>query len=104
LTIQRPDSLVRYEGFVEIMCPLFSQRALQICIGSMRDVESGYGLDHLWPSFLGRPTARMAIIDAVAVAHTRPLGATYNVKAAIDEQAALFKAYQYTPLKYAGVR
>jgi len=104
LTVQKPNSVVRQEGFIEIMCPLFSQRALQICIGSMRDVESGYGLDHLWPSFLGRPTNRMAIIDAVAVAHTRPLGATYNVRAAIDEQAALFNTYQFTPLKYAGVR
>ena len=103
LTIQKPDSIVRYEGFIEIMCPVFSRRALQICIESMRDVESGYGLDHLWPSFIGRPAARMAIIDATAVAHTRPLGATYNVNAALEEQAALFRAYQYTPLKYAGV-
>ncbi|SCB07961.1 DUF707 domain-containing protein [Rhizobium hainanense] len=103
LTVQRPNSVVRFEGFVEIMCPVFSRRALQICIESMRDVESGYGLDHLWPSFLGRPAARMAIIDAISVAHTRPLGATYNVNAAVEEQAALFRTYQYTPLKYAGV-
>jgi hypothetical protein len=103
LTVQRPGGVVRYEGFVEIMCPVFSQRALKICIETMRDVESGYGLDHLWPSFLGRPQARMGIIDAVAVAHTRPLGATYNVKAAVEEQGALFRAYQYTPLKYSGV-
>lgn len=103
LTVQRSNSVVRFEGFVEIMCPVFSRRALQICIESMRDVESGYGLDHLWPSFLGRPAARTAIIDAISVAHTRPLGATYNVNAAVEEQAALFRSYQYTPLKYAGV-
>ncbi|WP_412065042.1 hypothetical protein [Rhizobium sp. SYY.PMSO] len=103
LTVQRPHSVVRFEGFVEIMCPIFSRRGLQICIDSMRDVESGYGLDHLWPSFLGRPIGRMGIIDAVSIAHTRPLGATYNVNAALEEQAALFRAYQYTPLKYAGV-
>ncbi|WP_337266671.1 DUF707 domain-containing protein [Oryzifoliimicrobium ureilyticus] len=104
ITLQRPASILRYEGFIEIMCPLFSQRALKICAGSMKDVESGYGLDHLWPSFLGRPFSRMGIIDAVAVAHTRPIGATYNVGAAIAEQAALFRSYDYTPLQFDGVR
>ena len=100
LTVHKPDSVVRFEGFVEIMCPIFSHRALQICIGSMKDVESGYGLDHLWPSFLGRPAGRMGIIDAVAIAHTRPIGATYDVRSAIGEQAALWQAYgfQYRPV------
>ncbi|MBO9098772.1 MULTISPECIES: DUF707 domain-containing protein [unclassified Rhizobium] len=103
ITIQRPNSILRHEGFIEIMCPIFSKAALKICIGSMRDAESGYGLDHLWPAFLGRPANRMAIIDAVGVAHTRPLGATYNVQAAVDEQAALFNSYRYTPVKMQGV-
>ncbi|MGN6582011.1 MAG: DUF707 domain-containing protein [Bordetella sp.] len=103
ITIQRPDSDVRYEPFVEIMCPVFSRRALKICVGSMRDTESGYGLDHLWPALLGQPRTRMGIIDRVPVAHTRPVGASYDVQRAIDEQAAVLRAYNHTMRKMAGV-
>lgn len=104
ITAQRPGSDVRLEPFVEIMCPLFSDRALRICIGSIKDAVSGYGLDHLWPSFLGKPKTRMGIIDAVSVVHTRPIGATYDVRGAIAEQAALWNSYgfRYSPIP--GVR
>jgi len=103
LTVQRPDSIVRYETFVEIMCPIFTRQALQICIGSMRDVESGYGLDHLWPAFLGYPKGRIGIIDAMAVQHTRPIGATYDMRSAVNEQTAVHIAYQHQIRKIAGV-
>lgn len=103
ITIQRPDSDIRYEPFVEIMCPVFSRRALKICVGSMRDTESGYGLDHLWPALLGQPRTRMGIIDRVAVAHTRPVGASYDVQRAIDEQTAVLRTYNHTMRKMAGV-
>jgi hypothetical protein len=103
ITIQRPDSDVRYEPFVEIMCPVFSRRALEICVGSMRDTESGYGLDHLWPALLGQPRTRMGIIDRVPVAHTRPVGASYDVQRAIDEQTAVLRTYNHTMRKMAGV-
>jgi hypothetical protein len=104
VTAQRPGGGVRLSPFVEIMCPLFSRRALEICIGSLKEAISGYGLDHLWPSFLGRSATRIGIIDAVAVAHTRPIGASYDVRSAIGEQAALWKAYgfKYAPIE--GVR
>lgn len=104
ITVQRPNSVIRHERFVEIMCPLFSKRALKICVGSMKDVSSGYGLDHLWPSFLGHPTNRMGIIDAASFAHTRPIGATYDVRSAIEEQRQLFGAYRFNYQAIAGVR
>ncbi len=103
ITVQRQHSDVRYEPFVEIMCPIFSRRALKICVGSMRDIESGYGLDHLWPAFLGHPRGRIGIIDLIAMAHTRPIGATYDVRKAIDEQAVVHQAYNYTIRRMAGV-
>jgi len=103
ITVAQPGSVLRHEPFVEIMCPIFSKRALKICVGSMKDVMSGYGLDHLWPSFLGNPRSRMGIIDAVSFAHTRPIGATYNVQAAVDEQTELFHAYGFTYRRIAGV-
>lgn len=104
LTVQRPDSTVRYGTFVEIMCPIFTKAALQICMGSIRDVESGYGLDHLWPSLLGYPQNRIGVIDAVAVKHTRPIGATYDLRAAINEQAVVHRAYQHKMRSIAGVK
>lgn len=103
ITVRREGSDVRYEPFVEIMCPIFSRRALKICIGSMRDVESGYGLDHLWPAFLGHPRGRMGIIDAVAVAHTRPIGFSYDIRRAINEQNELWKVYSHSMKTFEGV-
>jgi len=103
VTIRRAGSDVRYEPFVEIMCPVFSRRALKICIGSMRDVESGYGLDHLWPAFLGHPRGRMGIIDGSAVIHTRPIGFSYDIRRAIHEQQEVWKAYNHSMRRIDGV-
>jgi hypothetical protein len=103
LLVQQTGQDVRFVPFVEIMCPIFSPRMLKIAIGSMRDVESGYGLDHLWPAFLGYPTNRIGIIDAVAVAHTRPIGATYDLRTAVHEQAVVHKAYNHSIRKIPGV-
>ncbi|WFS02717.1 hypothetical protein [Rhizobium tumorigenes] len=103
ITAQQPNSVLRHEPFIEIMCPIFSQRALKICIGSIKDAISGYGLDHLWPSFLGRAINRMAIIDAVGVVHTRPVGATYNIQAAIAEQTETLETYGLPLPKINGV-
>jgi len=104
ITIQRPRNDLRHTAFVEVMCPVFSRRALKICIGTMRDVESGYGLDHLWPALLGYPRSRIGIIDAVSLAHTRPIGATYDIATAIGEQGAIHKVYQHQMRQLEGVR
>ncbi|MBW4023539.1 MAG: DUF707 domain-containing protein [Proteobacteria bacterium] len=95
VTAQHPGSLLRFGDFVEIMCPLFSARALRLCIGSFRDSVSGFGLDHLWPSLLGGPRARMAIIDAVGIIHTRPIGSTYDIDVAVAEKDAHLQAYRF---------
>jgi hypothetical protein len=94
ITRQQPGTILRYVDFVEIMCPVFSARALGVCLGSFRDSVSGFGLDHLWPALLGGARSRIAIIDATGVIHTRPLGQTYDVKAAVAEEAALLHAYR----------
>lgn len=95
LAIMQDGSDVRFEGNAEILWPVFSRRALRICIGSMRDAESGYGLSRLWPAFLGYPRGRIGIIDVGAVAHTRPIGYSYDIRRAINEQSALYEAYGY---------
>ena len=95
-TGQQTGSVLRYIGFVEIMCPVFSNRALRICLGSFRDSVSGFGLDHLWPALLGGPRSRMAIIDTVSVIHTRPMGKSYDVATASNEERAFLNGYRWT--------
>jgi hypothetical protein len=100
VTAQHPGSMLRFSDFVEIMCPLFSERALRLCIGSFRDSVSGFGLDRLWPSLLGGPLARMAVIDAVGIVHTRPIGSTYSIDVAVAEQNAHLRAYRFHPYNF----
>ena len=98
ITRQQPANVLRYVNFVEIMCPIFSARALAVCHGTFRDSVSGFGLDRLWPALLGGGRTRIAIIDATGVIHTRPVGQNYDVQSAIAEEAALLKAYQFNSM------
>ena len=43
------------------------------CVASMAENVSGWGLDLLWPTQVSEPR-RIAILDSVAVTHTRPIG------------------------------
>lgn len=65
---------VRNTAFVEIMAPCLSQQALWTVLPSFNANRSGWGLCFLWPQRL-LSGARMGIIDAVQVRHTRPIGA-----------------------------
>jgi hypothetical protein len=85
--------LLRFTNFVEIMCPVFSRDALRIAILTFRDTASGYGLDNLWPALLGGVAGRVAVIDAISVAHTRPLGRNYDGEAAVREGKAMQTLY-----------
>jgi hypothetical protein len=68
--------LLRFTNFVEIMCPVFSRRALARVKSSFCESRSGWGLDLVWPQWLQGlqgQNARIAIVDAVQVEHGRPL-------------------------------
>lgn len=69
---RRPGMLLRYTPFVEVMCPLFSSRALQEVRHTLRANRSGWGIDWLWTTHFH--DGEMAIIDKVCVDHMRPLG------------------------------
>jgi hypothetical protein len=66
-----PRFLLRYSRFVEMMCPLFSQAALQRALSLFIANQSGWGIDLVWSSWFA--DHEMAVIDAAPVAHTRPL-------------------------------
>jgi hypothetical protein len=62
---------LRYTDFVEIMCPIFSRRALALLHRSFSESVSGWGLDWLWRHELLRRRGKMAIIDCLPVTHHR---------------------------------
>lgn len=64
---------LRYTNFVEIMAPCFSREFLQRCLPTFDTTQTGWGLDFHWPRLAPDPSA-LAIIDAVTVRHTRPVG------------------------------
>lgn len=73
--LQRPEHLLRYSEFVEVMAPIFTLPALRICLPSFSESRSGWGLDWVWPHLLAdRQTFPIGVIDATPVLHTRPLG------------------------------
>ena len=100
ITAQQPNTLARYTAFVEIMCPLFSSRALRICVGTFRDSVSGFGLDSLFPALLGWPRNRIGILDTVGLIHTRPIGRNYDTAKAGAEERAMLSAYKLHWLRF----
>ncbi|MBL9165150.1 MAG: hypothetical protein JNL18_20660 [Planctomycetaceae bacterium] len=66
-----PAYVLRYSQFVEIMCPLFSREALARVLPTFTANVSAWGIDWLWASMYGPED--LAVIDEVAVNHTRPL-------------------------------
>jgi len=76
--ITRPHRgcILRYTNFVEVMCPVFSQRALQLLKCTFGESVSGWGLSVAWWTRLTRLMAdnRVAVLDCVRVRHGRPVG------------------------------
>ncbi|HYF27027.1 MAG TPA: hypothetical protein VD931_14890 [Baekduia sp.] len=64
----------RWTGFVEIMIPGFSRRAMEELLPTLDHTQTGWGwgLDSVWPKLLGYEN--VGIIDGVTVTHTRPVG------------------------------
>ena len=69
---QAAEFRLRYSPYVEVMCPLMSQAALQATLPTFHQTASGWGIDWAWTRLVDR--RRIAVIDAVGVDHTRPIG------------------------------
>ena len=74
-TLSNPLFRLRYVNAIEMMCPVFSREHL---IRALPLFDLGYelGIDLVWSRMTAEPWFRSAMIDAVAVKHTRPVGAT----------------------------
>jgi len=69
------QSVLRYVNFIEVMAPIFSKACLTQLTPTLSQSPSGWGLDNLWPNLLNNPDkTAIAVIDAVTVVHTRPVG------------------------------
>jgi hypothetical protein len=94
VTAQDPNYFLRFCDFVELMCPLFSRELIELCLPAFRGTVMAFCLDHIWGGLQGRVPGRTAIIDDVAVAHTRPMGANYDPVVAMDEGNRLSSLYR----------
>lgn len=71
--LHNPVFALRYVNFVEMMCPFFSADHLKLAL-PLFDLGLETGIDRLWCRL--RPTSHeaYAVLDAVQVLHSRPVG------------------------------
>jgi hypothetical protein len=104
---QKPDFLLRFMTMVEVMAPIFSRESLMRCIHTFDLNRSGHGIDYAWTKLVDGPLTRIAVIDRVAVRHTRPTGHSYDLDAAIDEGYTISDRFgfldQYTMRELGGI-
>lgn len=76
ILLQDAGHIVRFTNFVEVMGPIFSREALAVLHPTFSQSRTGWGLDYLWPSLLYERGmgSKIAVIDAVSMIHTRPVG------------------------------
>lgn len=105
---------LRYVNHVEIMVPCLSRALLKRALPYFEGTMSGYGLDYIWCRWPESGPFRAAILDDVAVHHTRPIGS--QLKGAIksaglhaQEEEGLLRTRvglpegRVVPLAYAGI-
>jgi len=76
ITLQIPFFKLRRTNFVEVMAPCMSRRFLEYALPDFSFSKSGWGMDIYWPQLLKEKFKgeSPAIVDAVSVLHTRPVG------------------------------
>lgn len=77
ICLQNTSFILRQTDFVEVMVPCFNQETLQKLYPTFMANKSGWGIEFLWKKILGSQ-AKMAIIDATSVRHTRPVSSAGN--------------------------
>ncbi len=93
ITQQDTRYLLRYTTFVEIMCPLFSKDLLEACLPLFDGTGQPYIVDHLMMGVEGRVPGKAAIIDDIAVTHSRPMATNYDFAPLVEEGEKLVSLY-----------
>jgi len=87
-TLRRPNSILHYTNFVEVMQPCFSREALLKVLFTFNETSSGWGIDFHWGELVDYQKYNMAIIDEVMSIHTRPVQSNHH-----DELRAYIEKY-----------
>jgi len=69
-----PGFRLRYVNFVEIMAPCLKTELLALVVKDFDGSMSGFGLDYIWCRLSPEPRYKAAILDEIAIRHTRPVG------------------------------
>ena len=80
-TVQSRSFSWRYTSLVEVMAGCLSREALLRALPYMEESVTGYGLDVIWSRLEDDNWERAAILDAIAVRHTRPVGRYLKARA-----------------------
>jgi hypothetical protein len=72
--MQCPGFALRYTNTVEIMVPCLKAGLLAQVVDDFHGSMSGFGMDSIWCRLSDDPRYKAAILDSVAVHHTRPVG------------------------------
>jgi len=71
--LQHRGFLLRYVTYIEMMCPIFRTDILRT-IAPLYDMGYESGIDLIWCNLVHETPRDFAVIDAVPVEHTRPVG------------------------------
>jgi hypothetical protein len=84
-TLANPRFLLRFTNTVEMMCPVFRAGYLKEVL-PLFGLGFETGIDLVWTRLGNTPWFRYAIIDDVAVTHTRPVGTTKGENGFRDDE------------------
>lgn len=108
-----PGFRLRYTNFIEIMAPCLTTALLRQVLDDFSGSMSGFGMDYIWCRLPANPRHKAAIIDEIAIRHTRPVGKALRLhmtkqgQVAENEERILRARYniqgRIRPLIYAAV-
>lgn len=67
---------LRYTNSIEVMAPCLDRATLTACLPLMAESRSGFGLDWIWTRLADTNPEGGAILDSIAIRHTRPIGSS----------------------------
>jgi hypothetical protein len=98
VTLWNPLCRVRCASFIEVMTPCFSREAVEFLLPTFRLTRSTWGIDYAWASLL-KDMGRITVIDAVRVAHTKPVDMANGAFYRKMEQQGISPELEYGKIK-----
>jgi hypothetical protein len=107
--LQSKSFRLRYTSFVEVMVPCLSRDRLLEVLPYYENNPSLFGLDMVWARLEKNNKFRAAIIDEIAVCHTRPVGVYLRQNAEFGDRDFLLDLKKLlakfgSPNSFAGVK